>query len=557
MLAIGEDGEALMDDNDDIDYCTDVDGEGVSDEDKASSQQLFSMDIDAYMEQAARIACAAFARTNDEHVVGDTPQLMYLCGQRWRNLGWNSGTNCTPHPIRSYNLQMMTWLQACLPISLDESGWFYERLDTKNMTALTITDYLVKACVLRLCGTVGWYGKFAEYAKDKKYPGIGGDIKLLIPGTEALALFCKFLEETTPGGRENGKMNRYTKSLYHASLPGDCKSTVGVFSDFIQRLANELKEQVQRIWGRRGSVTRDDWVALVAGCLESSVKYRGKKNSILFLSGIIIADVEEVVDGPFGEQEQVYLGSGGLRGLQLLASETADGGGNIHKAERIRKYLNQDAPPHVLSALGLERVGEVAIVKINRRPIQVSDVDNISCKMSHCQGKTTGARLIIQRPSLNSIYDFPLLPQWRCYFDRDVWWGLAEAGVSALPHISPEIHHQFKFKEEDTKWPDFCDRMDGYWRDLAAKMEPTGRKGHRKKRGLPGTSTTREQTTGGRPKKPKKTAAGKTKSAVTQDSRYKNGKGRKLLTPVGRGSRGRPPRQKGITVKSGYPVSSP
>jgi hypothetical protein len=541
MLAADEDGEEVMDD---IDY-----GDSISD-DRATSQELFSMDIDAYMEQAGRIASAAFARMIDAHVVGDSPQLMYLCGQRWRNLGWNSGTNCTPHPIRSYNLQTMTWLQACLSISVDESGWYYERLDTSNMTAQTITDYLVMASVVRLCGTVGWYGKFAEYVKEKEYPGIGTENRLLIPGTKELALFCKFLEETTPGGRENGKMNRYTKSLYHASLPGDCKSTVGVFSDFILRLANELQEQVQRMWGCRGSVTRDDWVALLAGCLESSVKYGGKKNSILFLSGIIIADVEEVVDGPFGEQEQLYLGSGGVRGLQLLASEPADGGGNIQKAERIRKYLNQDAPPHILSALGLERVDQVAVVKINRRPIQLSDVDNISCKMSHCQGKTTGARLIIQRPSLNSIYDFPLLPQWRCYFDHDVWRGPAEAGVSALPHISPEIHHQFKFKEEDTKWPDFCDRMDGYWRDLAAKTEPAGSTGHGKKSGLPRPSTKRVQTTGGRPKIPPKKGRGKTGAAVTQDLRYKNGKGRKLSTPSGRGSRGRPLRQKGITVKS-------
>ncbi len=89
MLATDEDAEELIDDNDDID----------------TSGLLFSMDIEAYMEQAARIAsAAAFARTNDAHVVGDTNQLMYLCGHLWKNLGWNSGTNCTPHPIRSYNL---------------------------------------------------------------------------------------------------------------------------------------------------------------------------------------------------------------------------------------------------------------------------------------------------------------------------------------------------------------------------------------------------------------------------------------------------------------------
>ncbi len=53
--------------------------------------------------------------------------------------------------------------------------------------------------------------------------------------------------------------------------------------------------------------------------------------------------------------------------------------------------------------------------------------------------------------------------------------GPAEARNLALPHISPEIHHQFKIKEEDTKWPEFCERMDAYWHDLASKMELAGR----------------------------------------------------------------------------------
>ncbi len=120
-----------------------------------------------------------------------------------------------------------------------------------------------------------------------------------------------------------------------------------------------------------------------------------------------------------------------------------------------------------MTALGLERVNDTVRIKINRRPLEISDVDNVACKISISQGRTTGARLIIKNPALNNVYDFPILDQWKRYFNNmGALEGIALKGVAVLRAIGREIHQQFKFQDEDERWPTYCWKMTEYWSNL-------------------------------------------------------------------------------------------
>jgi hypothetical protein len=343
------------------------------------------------------------------------------------------------------------------------------------MTETALCNHLFMAFLLRLAGTAGWYGAYADFARSTKQVGTDDKRLLMIPGIGDLQHYIDFLIKQTPGGRE-GRMARFTKSLYHASLPGDCNSTVGEYCDFLERISVELVLRVRETWQSRKSIAREDWVSLVDDVLKAAITKPKRCKRTMFLSGLIVADVEEIWVKPFGEARNVYLGSGGRRGLQMLETPaTMKWENNLSKSRRILDFLNDQADDVILTALGLERVNDTVRIKINRRPLEISDVDNIACKISISQGRTTGARLIIRNPALNNVYDFPILHQWKRYFNMGALQGIALEGVAVLRAIGREIHHQFKFQDEDERWPAYCRKMTEYWSTL--NNEVTGSDG--------------------------------------------------------------------------------
>jgi hypothetical protein len=58
---------------------------------------------------------------------------------------------------------------------------------------------------------------------------------------------------------------------------------------------------------------------------------------------------------------------------------------------------------------------------------------------------------------MNSLYDFPLLPNWRNSFDLGVLLDICNHAVAALPRLPfGKISDHFKFNQEASKWPTFC-----------------------------------------------------------------------------------------------------
>jgi hypothetical protein len=65
--------------------------------------------------------------------------------------------------------------------------------------------------------------------------------------------------------------------------------------------------------------------------------------------------------------------------------------------------------------------------------------------------------------------------QWKRYFNMSVLQAIALKGVAVLGAIGREIHHQFKFQDEDERWPTYCRKMTEYWSNL--NNEVTGSDG--------------------------------------------------------------------------------
>lgn len=438
------------------------------------------LSLEQYVLQTARISISSFARTADKHVVTDddgNKQLQYLCGPEWKNLGWVLGTSSIPHPIRTYNLQPFTFIQAMLPYNEDKECYERMPLPVQNPKK-KLADLLFKASVLRLAGVVGVYVHFAEYMK-KHHPDNlprrnhhhHTSQKIYIPGIDDLVFFRQFLESTF--GLDN-KMCHLNHTLYRQSLFGDCTHTIKQFLTFLESYAEILPEQVQSKKHR----TREEWVDLIHWNFFESYATNNK-----FLASLVIADVEEIVDGePFGKPNDVYFGSGGRRGLTLLDDNKQHAcRGNINKAKALVKYLENDAPDFILTSMGLfrekrgrgrgrghGRTTTGVYIKLNRRRIQITDVDNIACKISIYQGKTTGARLISNKPFLNNVYDFPVLPQWLHGYEMELIQPICNEAIQMLnkkeqrqtqSFFSSEIHPQFRFHDEKNKWPKYCKIM--------------------------------------------------------------------------------------------------
>jgi hypothetical protein len=444
--------------------------------------------LSKFITQSARIAIAAFARTANMNVVtntknGECDQLKYLCGKSWQNLGWVLGTNSVPNPIRTYNLQTIAFIAAAgLAVNVDPEGKrrHYVRLTSHDPDE--VVEYLFRASVLRLAGTVGVYIAFAEHWKQKYEQDEATHVKnILIPGIAKLGEFREFLQMNTEGGGE-GKMGPYTKCLYHDSLPGACTSNVDAFCGMLESLAHELPRKLLQMLRQgvdQNGTKREDFVTAVAKSLETCNNRRKGNEKYKFLASLMVADVEEVMEDPFGTADHVVLGYGGKRGLQLL--ETSEENHDGSKATRILNFLDKDAPITTIAALGLYREGFKVYVLYNRRRLTIADIDNIACKMSVCQGKTTGARLIIGSPGMNSLHDFPVLPNWRNSFDLGLLLDICNHAVAALPRLPfGKMSNHFQFNQEASKWPKFCTEVDNYW-GIKLGLPPT--RGEKRKRG--------------------------------------------------------------------------
>jgi hypothetical protein len=441
-----------------------------------------TISLSQYITQAARIAIASFARLRERNVIlteQGQKQLTHLYGELLENLGWVLCTNSVPNPIRTYNLQTIAWILSMIPEFIDfEGNKYHKRLEEIDILEHNhLADIIFRSIILRLSPTVGWYVAFAHFLENNREgdrlkftPTAESKRKIYIPGLDDVDLYKQFLKATLNQGLQSS-MNIHTKALYRASLLGVCKRTVEDFLLFLNNLKDVLPGRVDAMQSA-GNRKREDWIKLVSQCFEELDSYHEGDGNTQFLASLVIADVEEVAHAPFDKPSEVILGSGGKRGLTMIA-----GNDDNVKAKAILHYLDKIAPSSILAALGLYRDNEKAYVSFNRRRLLISDIDNISCKMSVCQGKTTGSRLIILHPALNQYYDFPILPQWVEGFNLLFLSTIAEEAIGCLQNsetaLHIKIHQLFQYYQEEKHWPTMCSQM----RVWLEKGHPDTRKG--------------------------------------------------------------------------------
>jgi hypothetical protein len=220
---------------------------------------------------------------------------------------------------------------------------------------------------------------------------------------------------------------------------------------------------------------------------------------------------------------------------------------NVTKEKTLLDYLNATNDPHLLTCLGLVRLDGRVCVALNGRPIRITDCDNIGCKISVAQGKTTGSRLSIEEPAVNNPYDFPLYPKWKeLEGGRMKIYKFAEAALTAYM-LSRKgtfalINPNFMFHQEEFRWPQMCTEMSsGDWvkrrEAYRLKLEEKrrlvmGRRHRARARADPGHTRKRGGTLEGeaKPRKERKVKEGGKR-------KERRGKPESLATPTRRSER--------------------
>jgi hypothetical protein len=387
---------------------------------------------------------------------------MIRCGEEWKEIGWLSGTHAVPHPIRAYNLQPNVLFEACGVFDEDANRFKLQ----KDPSAETLTQTLFKATVVHTAGTAGWYLKYGELK------GVGG-AGFALPSMEEMPDYIDLLASFAVGGRRQGSMTPFNECLYFNSLMKKCKETIGKYEEFLTVVQTRLGDLMRDIENGKteGKLkTREAWVEYIRDvlCKADGTSKKDFEKNHEFGASLIVDEVEEILATPFAQPSVVYYGYGGKRGISLLQSNKSTEGRRT-RAESLLDYLKSIDNPHLLTCLGLVRMNGEVCVALNRRPITITDCDNIGCKMSVGQGKTTGSRLCIGEPAVNNIYDFPLYPAW-----RELEGGgmrilvFAEKAVSTYMERQKEIFHvmdpNFMLCQEEQTWPGMCMEMtSGTW----------------------------------------------------------------------------------------------
>jgi hypothetical protein len=238
----------------------------------------------------------------------------------------------------------------------------------------------------------------------------------------------------------------------------------------VQTRLGDLKRDIEN--GRTEGMpeTREAWVKLIRNvlCEADGMPQEDFMKTHEFVASLIVADVEEILDTPFGHPSVVYYGYGGKRGISMLQCDGSTEGRRT-KAESLLDYLRSINNPKLLTCMGLVRIDGEVCVALNGRPLTITDCDNIGCKMSVAQGKTTGSRLCIEEPAVNNIYDFPLYPEWKKLEGGKMRiLVFAEKAVSAYKVTRKEmfdvIDPNFMFHQGGETWRGMCTEMtSGTW----------------------------------------------------------------------------------------------
>jgi hypothetical protein len=255
-------------------------------------------------------------------------------------------------------------------------------LEQGDMDALLLTSVL-----LRVTGRPEPWVSFFE--NDMGWSNKG---PALLRTREDVEKFCRHLCSMN-GGRWTSKLRNTVSDQMSKSVPEGVTRTPHSFRNF----ALSLFGCIQGFWQKWSNIISEkdedsrkqvqlalqQALECCPGCTSSDIS--GGKT--LFLAGIVLADLEEIVDEPVGPVRYVHLGYGGKEGYESIYV-----GGDAGTEEKehtinfvldaIVAYVNNSVDDAILELLGLCRISSGTVVyKINLRPYSRVDAEHLLCKL--------------------------------------------------------------------------------------------------------------------------------------------------------------------------------
>ena len=360
-----------------------------------------------------------------------------------------------PHPMSSrlLDVNILFLLQVA-----HDSGLFEKTNTPQKGYRVQYTDDLVpdivalvfQATLLRFTGRVKHFRTYSRLTNS--FP--------MVPLPDQVGRFLVFMRTTLKGNADDRQNIGQWISCQHKNVIPKYTQTFVNFSSFATGLAKKLPNVVE-------SMLRETSHKESVMCMNSLlqlVTQQENNTNLYWMAQQIIADVSEIFEFAFGGPltESITLGFGARIGFTLLQK-----GNQSSVRQSPGMVLNQivemiqsiKRPIRHLHILGLERKlmegHEIAIHKMNGRKFNVSDAEEILCRIYSAAKVTFGAYSSSENPRFGKPYCHPI--QMHQHDKRNK---MLDQTTETIMEIIVE-----SMKATNVNIPEFCLRPgEGAWR---------------------------------------------------------------------------------------------
>jgi hypothetical protein len=388
-------------------------------------------------------------------------------------IGWVHGMYAIPNPIRSYNVTTALLIST---LSEQVGNCYPVRKRSTVTTKEELVDVLMAIIVVTTTGRLAVFQNYAKF--------LDAETVASVPDTHSkLDDFIKFMKLKSG---DKGRICDYIGVLYSRSLMNKCTGTVKEYITFMKDCREKLIAlfDLDEFNKWVSSEHSYNYYKCKIGDIFESVGSNGtaKNGRPHFISHIVVSHIDEIFINTSNEDMDIELGYNGAHGPYLIdcGEETKN---NLDRWNVFAKFILdiiESACTEELDVWGLERVNDLVVVKINRRPISLIDVECISCKLVATDERTNGSRLISMSPNLYQVYEWPQKIEFGSL--TTILAGIATNAAHTFSKSevfeSMDINERYKFREETFKWTNYVDGNDNDF-DVDAGTAQAGKCGKR------------------------------------------------------------------------------
>jgi hypothetical protein len=265
----------------------------------------------------------------------------------------------------------------------------FERTNTKEGQRITyrpdykpdLVELAFKVIMLRFTGRINAFRNYSLHEETGP----------MIPAVKDLVRFLVFMKRTVKGTR----LGPWHSKQHLQAIPASVQE-YRAFADFITEVGKILPEVIDTILkkqeqGDKSRDTRKEAVLAIKAML-STCCGGDTSDGLHFLAQIVVADIDEIFEKPFGETncDGMIAGHGGSAGMSLL--DPVVGKKDLPAVlSLIIDYVQKDVPDQLLAIAGYKKdKAGVVVNRLNGRPFNASDAEHFLCKGSVLAKLTLG-----------------------------------------------------------------------------------------------------------------------------------------------------------------------